>query len=135
MNARRVVWSRSAVVAVGVVGMIAAVVAQCWLPRVDRQAAHPSHPLLSVVGSEFAVNSGHSHLADDSTLPCPPQHADAVLPRTDTPLLEVAAVASSAGTAAVPSCMAVPEGRGPPPGPVAGGCATDLVIRFRLVRR
>lgn len=94
--------------------MVAAVAAQCWLPQAHRHAAHPNHPLVTSVGSEFAVNIGHAHLSDNSTPPCPEQFATAVLPRSTTPSFESGAVAATAGITGVLTCLVVPAGRGPP---------------------
>lgn len=135
VKARRVVWMRSAIVAVVLAWVVAAVAAQCWLPQVHRHAAHPNHPLATSVGSEFAVDIGHAHLSDNSTPPCPEQFATAALPRSATPSFESAAVAAAAGITGVPAYLVVPSGRGPPAALVSARTGQDLLTRLCLARR
>ncbi|POX89069.1 hypothetical protein C3469_11580 [Mycobacterium kansasii] len=134
VNLRQAVWTRSARIAIVLVVVVAAVAAQCWLPQLDRQPAHPSHPLSTAVGSEFAVNIGHAHLTDDSASPCPPLQAGAVMPRPDTPAFEAAVVVVAGGIASMPTAAVVVAGRGPPTLPVDVRTGQDLLTRFCLSR-
>lgn len=114
--------------------VVAAVAAQCWLPQLDRQPAHLSHPLSTAVGSEFAVNIGHAHLTDDSASLCPPLQASAVIPRSHTPAFEAAVVVVASGIAGVLTAAVVVAGRGPPTLPVDVRTGQDLLTRFCLSR-
>lgn len=134
VNLRQAVWTRFAWIAIVLVVVVAAVAAQCWLPQLDRQPAHPSHPLSTAVGSEFAVNIGHAHLTDDSAPPCPPLHAGAVMPQSDTPAFAAAVVVVANGVAGVLIAAVVTAGRGPPTLPVDVRAGQDLLTRFCLSR-
>ncbi|KZS68397.1 hypothetical protein A4G27_09595 [Mycobacterium kansasii] len=134
VNLRHAVWTRSARIAIVLVVVVAAVAAQCWLPQLDRQPAHPSHPLSTAVGSEFAVNIGHAHLSDDSAAPCPPLQAGAVMPRSDAPVFEAAVVVGAGGIVGVLTAAVVVAGRGPPTLPVDVRTGQDLLTRFCLSR-
>jgi hypothetical protein len=135
VTARRVVWMRSAVAAVALTWVLAAVIAQCGVPQFQRHAAHPNHPLATSLGGEFAVNIDHAHVSDNSTPPCPEQLATAVLPRLTTPSIASAAVLGFPGIMAVLSYLVVPGGRAPPAALVSARIGQDLLTRLCLARR
>ncbi|WP_318187388.1 putative copper homeostasis (lipo)protein LpqS [Mycobacterium simulans] len=135
MKGRRVVVTRSAIAAVALAWVVAAIAAQCWLPQIHRHATHPNHPLVTSVGKEFAVNIDHAHLSDNSTPSCPEQFATGVLPRSAAQALEAAAIAVAVGIAGVLTCLVVRAGRGPPPVLASACTGQDLLTRFCLARR
>ncbi len=135
MKGRRVVWTRSAIVALALAWAAAVVAAQCWLPQVHLQPAHSDHPLATSVGSEFVLSADHAHLVDNSTPPCPEQFATAVLPRTATVSFESAPVAAAAGIPGILTYLVVPAGRGPPSVPVYVRAGQDLLTRYCRARR
>jgi hypothetical protein len=126
---------RAALVAVVLAWVAAAVAVQCWLPALHSHAAHPSHPLVTSLGGEFAINLDHAHLTDKSKLPCPKQFATAVLPRSATPSFAAAAVVAVAAIAGMLADLVVGAGRGPPAAPVFVRAGQDLLTRFCLARR
>nr|VTO97132.1 hypothetical protein BIN_B_01852 [Mycobacterium riyadhense] len=135
MKGRRVVVTRSAIAAVALAWVVAAIATQCWLPQMHRHATHPNHPLVTSVGKEFAVNADHQHLSDNSTPPCPEQLATAVLPRWAAQASAAAAVAVAVGVAGVLTCLVVRAGRGPPAALISARTGQDLLTRFCLARR
>lgn len=133
--AGRRVWTRTAIAAVAVALVVAAVAAQCWLPQIHRQVTHSAHPLATSVGKEFAVNADHAHLIDNSTSPCPQQFATAVLPRPAAEPQAAIAVAAVTGISDVLTCLVVPAGRGPPAASLSLHAGQDLLTQFCLDRR
>ena len=130
--ASRRVWTRAAIVAVALAWVVAVIAAQCWLPQIHRHATHSAHPLVTSVGKEFAVNTGHAHLTDNPS--CPKQFATAVLPRPAAET-ETAAAVVTATAIAVFAFLIVPAGRGPPAVLSSILTGRDLLNRFCLARR
>ncbi|CCK62974.1 Conserved lipoprotein of unknown function LpqS [Mycobacterium canettii CIPT 140070017] len=135
MEGQHVVWMRSAIVAVALGVLVAAVVAQCWFPQLHRHLAHRNHPLATSVGSEFVINTDHGHLVDNSTPPCPERLATAVLPRSDTPVFLPDVVAAAPGMTAALTDPVAPAARGPPAAQGSVRTGQDLLTRFCLARR
>lgn len=56
--------------AVALTWVLATVIAQCGVSQFQHHAAHPNHPLVTLLGGEFVINIDHAHLSDRSTPPC-----------------------------------------------------------------
>ncbi|CAM4177000.1 hypothetical protein MB901379_04179 [Mycobacterium basiliense] len=135
MTDRRVVWTRFAFVALALALTAVVLAAQCWLPQVSRQVAHPDHPLVTSLGGEFVVSVDHAHLFDHSSPPCPEQFATAILPRSAIPSFASVAVVTVAPAVGLFAHVVVAAGRGPPTAPVHVPTGQELLTRFCLARR
>lgn len=130
-------WLVSVVVVGAVVWALAAVGAHGWLLSTHHRGFHPSHPLLSSLGAEFAVNADHAHVVDGSTHSHHPEvFASAVLPqRAATALVALAVVVAALAVAGLLGTMVVPAGRGPPGAPARVVTGQHLLTRLCLARR
>ena len=135
MDARRAVWTRSAIVAVALTWVFVPVGAQCGAWQFQPHLRHPNHPTATSVGAEFAVNVNHAHVSGDSTQPCPQQLATAVVSRSAIPAIASVAVASVVGIAGLLTYLVVSAGRGPPTAVGATGAGRRLLTRLCLSRR
>jgi lipoprotein LpqS len=134
VSADRPLRWRSAI-AVAAVAWVLTAVLHCGPARSESDTPHLPHPLLTSLGSEFAINVDHPHLVDTPAQCHHEQFATAALPRAATALVAlgvVVAVLAVTGSSAQPVVI---TGRGPPS--AAGNFFTgqDLLTRFCLARR
>ena len=127
---------RSVFVVAAVMWGLVAVGAHGGLLSEHHHAAHPAHSLLTSVGAEFAVDVGHTHLADGSGSSHHPEHfASAVLPRSATALAALGVVVAVLAVIGVLGGCVVSAGRGPPSGLALVITGRDRLTRFCLARR
>lgn len=135
VSAGRPLRWRSAIAVAAVAWVLTAVV-HCGPARAESDTPKVPHPLLTSLGSAFAINVDHPQLVD-AHAQCHhhEQFAAAALPRAATALVTlgvVVAVLAVEGSSAQPVVLAA---RGPPF--AAGNVFTgqDLLTRFCLARR
>lgn len=96
--------------------------------------AHPNHPLVTALGSEFSINVDHGHLADNSHPLCSEHAATVALPEQGVASFNAASMAAADTSASAHAHPVVSVGRGPP-GREPSHTGQDLLTRFCLSRR
>jgi lipoprotein LpqS len=132
MDARRAVWTRSAVVAVALTWVFVLVGTECGSWQFQPHPPHPRRPIATSVGAEFVVSVNHAHVSSNSTQPCPEQLASAVVPRSTISSIASVAVATVVGIAGLLTYLVASAGRGPPATVVSASAGQELLARLRL---
>lgn len=134
LNACRRPRLRSLVAMVAAAGALV-ILGHSALMHSEPHAAHLPHPLVTSLGSEFAVNIGHPHLVDGWSTACHEVFTTPALPRSANGLIGLGAVAAVIALIGSLVQLVVPAGRGPPSAPAAILAGQDLLTRFCLARR
>ena len=125
---------RSGLVLVVAVWLVTATV-HCGLLSLGWPASHPSQPLPTSLGGQFAINVDHPYLVA-SPAPCPHvKFVTAVVPRVVTALVALGVAWTVLAVTGALAQHVVPAGRDPPVALGTSLTGQDLLTRFCVARR